>query len=184
MLKYNSQDLNYFDINNTSRLKEWLKFRVIDITYKNALQLLKKQCPLGVETKDNNEIINSEGEKYLINKYKNKIIWLNNFPSIIVPFYQKSINKIAINSDLLIGIGEVVGSGERCENYNETLDSLLYHKNDPKKYEWYLEMKKNIPLKTSGFGIGLERLLLFIINKSDIRKVQLIPREVDLEILP
>ncbi|MBG0730901.1 asparagine synthetase A [Mycoplasma sp. 'Moose RK'] len=184
LLKYSSQDLDYFNSSNTIRLKKWLKLRTINVSHEDAISTLKKEYREGIEIKQGFEIINSNGEKYLIKKYKNKIIWLESFPHELVPFYQKNKNGKAVNSDLLMGIGEIVGAGERSETYNETLKSLLDHGNNPTNYGWYLEMKKQIPLKSSGFGMGLERFLLFLINEVDIRNVQLIPRETDLEILP
>ncbi|UUM25452.1 asparagine synthetase A [Mycoplasmopsis agalactiae] len=177
--------LNYFNANNKIRLESWLKKRQFLLTHTKAVKILENdEYNNGIEIIDGFKTINSNGEKYLMNKFSNSILWLINFPSIIVPFYQKSYRGTAYNSDLLIGIGETVGAGERCETYNETIESINKHKNNTDDYKWYLDMKRLIPLKTSGFGIGLERLVLFLIDESDIRNVQLIPRETDKEILP
>ncbi|UWW01483.1 hypothetical protein NW064_00460 [Mycoplasmopsis felis] len=94
------------------------------------------------------------------------------------------MNGYAINSDLLIGIGETIGAYQRFFDYNETINSIKKHKNSPEEYEWYLKMKSEKPLLTSGFGMGIERFMLFLIGEDDIREVQLIPRETDLEVLP
>lgn len=47
----------------------------------------------------------------------------------------------------------------------------------PTAYSWYLEMKRNYPRKTAGFGLGLERLLMWVLQIADIRRVQLTPRD-------
>ncbi|UWV79083.1 hypothetical protein NWE59_02885 [Mycoplasmopsis felis] len=75
-------------------------------------------------------------------------------------------------------------SYQRFFDYNETINSIKKHKNSPEEYEWYLKMKSEKPLLTSGFGMGIERFMLFLIGEDDIREVQLIPRETDLEVLP
>lgn len=72
-----------------------------------------------------------------------------------------------------MGIGETVGCGERHESYKELLESLNYHKVNIQEYEWYLNMKKIKPLKTSGFGMGTERFLMWVLKCDDIRNMQI-----------
>ncbi|WP_146379679.1 asparagine synthetase A [Mesomycoplasma hyopneumoniae] len=184
LVKTHSAELNYFNENNVPRLLKWLNFDQYNLLFTNAIKILDEKFKEGIDRTELLLNINSKGEKFLINYFSDKILWLDNFPEINVPFYQKSKDGFAINSDLLMGIGEIVGSGERCFDYNETLKSLLNHKNNPQNYKWYLEMKEKTPMITSGFGLGMERLTLFLIGKNDIREVQLIPRETDKEILP
>ncbi|ADC31502.1 Asparaginyl-tRNA synthetase [Mycoplasmoides gallisepticum str. F] len=189
LIKKHKNLIDFFNTNNSNRLKKWLSNEVIDLKHDHVISLLKLEYPVGIEKiylnkNDFIESVNSKGEQYLINKFKNNIIWLSNFPWQLVPFYQKIEGDYAINSDLLIGIGETVGSGQRCITYKETYDSILKHKNNPKHYDWYLKMKLESELETSGFGLGLERLVLFIIDEKDIRNVQLLPRETDRELLP
>lgn len=171
ILKLNN---NYLIKNNISNLEKFISQKYYDLDYLNALSILKNEFPRGISNSNN---INAKGEKYLINKYKNRGIFLNNFPALLVPFYQKNDSIKAINSDLLIGIGETVGMGQRCETYNEIIESLELHKNNKSEYKWYIKMKKEMPLMTSGFGIGIERFILFLINEDDIRNVVILPRD-------
>lgn len=128
--------------------------------------------------------INSNGKKYLMHKFSNSILWLINFPSIITPFHQKSYKDIGHNSNLLMDINETVGVWKRCKTYNETIEGINRHKNNINDCKLYLDKKSQTMLKTAGFSIGLERLVLFLIHESNIRNTQLIPRETDKEMLP
>lgn len=147
------------------------------ITMEEACELLENN-PLFVETHDEGfRTITNLGEKELIKKFDG-IVWLTHHDYSSVPFYQASDNtgKYALNGDLLFGIGEVVGSGERHTTSDETKESLRLHGVDEKEYEWYLYMKENFPTKTSGFGMGVERFILWLIQHDDIRDIQVIPR--------
>jgi asparaginyl-tRNA synthetase len=96
-----------------------------------------------------------------------------------VPFYQKCDPhdpRKALNADLLMGIGETIGSGERYFTGKDVLKALKIHKVDPKPYEWYVYLKDKYPLQTSGFGMGVERFFLWLFKHDDIRDCQLLPR--------
>ncbi len=123
--------------------------------------------------------ITHEGEKKLM-KYFGGYVWLTHFDHMAVPFYQKyapgSNFSKAINADLLMGIGETVGAGERHFDGQGVKEALKLHKIDEKPYEWYITIKNKIPLQTSGFGLGVERFLLWVLKHDDIRDMQLLPR--------
>lgn len=177
--------LNYFDKNNTKRLNDWIKKPFKNIKHYQAVLLLRKNGMLrGISTIANIDTINSWGEQKLIDLFPNHLIWITNFPSRLIPFYQKNINSQGVNADLLIGIGETIGGGERWENAIELKSSMKPQQIQENKYQWYFQMKKDFPIKTAGFGMGLERYLLFLINEKDIRNVQLIPRTREITNLP
>lgn len=116
------------------------------------------------------------GEAKLIQLFDG-VVWLNNMDERLVPFYQATTkNGCAICGDLLFGIGEVVGAGQRCENDTELISSLERHNVSTEGYDWYIKMKKYYPMKTSGFGMGTERFLMWIMKHDDIRDCQLISR--------
>ena len=121
--------------------------------------------------------INALGEKELI-KHFGGVVWLKNFDFLSVPFYQDITldKKYAKNADLLLGIGETLGSGERHENGIQVKNALKLHNVGENEYEWYIKMKDMYPLKTSGFGMGIERYILWLTRKDDIRDCQLLPR--------
>lgn len=118
--------------------------------------------------------ITSLGEKEIM-KLHNGLVWVTNYDILTVPFYQKHDEKMlgtTKNADLLMGIGETVGCGERHFDDKELIDSIKLHGINLSEYEWYINMKKIKPLQTSGFGMGIERFLMWVLKASDIRNMQ------------
>jgi asparaginyl-tRNA synthetase len=126
------------------------------------------------------------GEQALIRHYGSPL-WVTHWDHLAVPFYQAYSDAdggVAANADFLLGFGEVMGLGERHETEAEVARALTQHGVDMEPYRWYLDMKKHYPLKTSGFGMGVERLLLWILDHHDIRDLQLLPRANGTSIIP
>ena len=123
------------------------------------------------------DIINHLGELALINIYAGPV-WLTHLPQLSVPFYQADEpgTEYALCADLLMGIGETVGAGERHLDQDGVFAALAKRKVDPASYAWYLKMRDIHPLKTSGFGMGIERYILWLLEHNDIRDCQLFPR--------
>jgi asparaginyl-tRNA synthetase len=147
------------------------------ISFEEAVTLLKNNPNFVNHHKEGFRTITDAGEKELINHFGG-IVWLTHHDYLSVPFYQDSdsSNKYALNADLLFGIGEVVGLGERHETGEEVRQALKFHNVSEEHYEWYIHMKDVYPLKTSGFGMGIERFILWLFRHNDIRDCQLIPR--------
>ena len=99
-----------------------------------------------------------------------------NYDENQVPFYQRSVEGKAKNADLLMGIGETVGCGERWATGDEIASALEKRGIGLEEYEWYMKMKQEVPMQTAGFGMGIERFLLFILGKEDIREMQVFRR--------
>lgn len=146
------------------------------IEYDEAVTLLKDVNGCLQQNEWGMVNITAKGEQELIRR-NGGVVWLCNMDERIVPFYQASDGKgHAICGDLLFGIGEVVGSGQRCTTEEEVLASLERHQVAPKDYDWYIRMKKYYPKLTSGFGMGTERFLMWVLKHDDIRDCQLISR--------
>jgi asparaginyl-tRNA synthetase len=127
---------------------------------------------------DKYRTINSDGEKKLM-KHFGGYVWLTHFDHLSVPFYQRFEGEDkakALNADLLMGIGETIGSGERHLSGEEVVAALDLHEVDHDAYEWYIELKNLVPVQTSGFGLGVERFFLWMLNHDDIRDMQIVPR--------
>ena len=121
-------------------------------------------------------VITSIGEEALLKRF-NGVVWLVHMDKHIVPFYQSSSDGIHADcADLLLGIGETVGCGERHYSGKEVVQALEEHKVDVAPYEWYIKMKEEYPMKTAGFGMGTERFILWLLQHNDIRDCQLLPR--------
>lgn len=114
------------------------------------------------------------------------ITWLTHLPSHVVPFYQAA-DEDGIHArcaDLLFGIGEVAGCGERHTSFGDTLAALKNHHVNPDEYEWYLRLKREYPMQTSGFGLGVERFLMWLLKHDDIRDMALMNRLKDIQAAP
>lgn len=128
--------------------------------------------------RDGYRILTPEGEVNLM-KHFGGFVWITNFDHLSVPFYQKFADqqmKTALNADLLMGIGETVGLGERHSSGAQVKKALKLHGVSDKNYAWYIQMKDLVSMSTSGFGMGVERYLLWLFRHNDIRDMQLIPR--------
>jgi asparaginyl-tRNA synthetase len=121
--------------------------------------------------------ITAVGEQELIRR-AGGMVWVTNPPARTVPFYQATdaAGTTALAADLLLGIGEVVGCGERHANKVKTLEALFEHGVEPTEYAWYLEMKRQYPMQTAGFGLGIERFLLWVLKHDDIRDMHIFTR--------
>lgn len=150
----------------------------VQIPYKKALDELKNiENTISID-KFGNTIITKYGEKELIKRH-GEFCWLTKLPAKIVPFYQASEKndfETARAADLLAGIGEVIGCGERCTSAQDLLKSLDYHKISIEGYQWYYDMKGLYPLQTAGFGMGIERFILWLYQHNDIRDCMLLIR--------
>lgn len=186
LLKSVSEQIKFFT-DDFSHLKNVIEKNSIfpQITFEDACDLLKNKEEFIEKHEEGFATITDLGEKELI-KIFGGIVWLTKHEYPSVPFYQKpdSTGKYALAGDLLFGIGEVVGAGERNITAEDLKESMHLHEVDEDEYEWYLYMKENYPQKTSGFGMGIERFILWLIKHNDIRDVQVIPRFNGISINP
>jgi len=114
------------------------------------------------------------------------ILWLTHFDHLLAPFYQayeEGTGK-AMNADLVLETCETVGAGERHSTSTQARSALAQHQVPSESYEWYLNMRDDWPMRTSGLGMGLERYLLWLLRHDDIRDLTIVYRENGLRILP
>lgn len=167
-----------------------MKKRFKKITFNEAEKVLKDKfgednITKYIEYNDGWRNITREAEKELIKIYDG-LVWVTNYDTLAVPFYQKlnKNGKTTKNADLLMGIGETVGCGERHENIEEVQKALKVHEVSEEEYGWYINMKKHFPMQTAGFGMGTERFLMWVMKGSDIRNYSVCLRFNGEEILP
>lgn len=124
-------------------------------------------------------VLTRAGEQRLISQASGAAIWVTGMDHLSVPFYQAFADKEGLrakSADLLFGVGETVGAGERHAGA-DTLDrALAIHQVKADDYTWYRTMKERFPLQTSGFGMGVERFLLWLLGHDDIRDIPLVLR--------
>ncbi|MFJ5289168.1 asparagine synthetase A [Streptomyces sp. NPDC088348] len=140
--------------------------------------------PRYIDREDGWRNLTRAGERQLMKIYGD-FLWVTHWDTLAVPFYQRQdAQGRALNGDLLFGPGEVVGAGERHVNGNEVLGALRQHAVPTEGYEWYVQMKTENPLRTAGFGMGVERFLMWLLGQRDIRDLELLPRVNGRTILP
>ena len=140
----------------------------------------------GIEDHGGWRTLTRDGERLLMDKL-GEFVWVTHWDHLAVPFYQAfgdSEGRTALNADLLFGMGEVVGAGERHVTAEQVKQALELHEVDPEAYAWYLEMRDFQPVRTSGFGLGIERFLMWVLDHGDIRDMQLLPRRNGHTIVP
>jgi asparaginyl-tRNA synthetase len=123
--------------------------------------------------------LQSEHERYLVEKHFKKPVILYNYPADIKAFYmrQNEDGKTVAAMDVLFpGIGEIIGGSQREERYERIVKRIQELKLPEKDLWWYLELRKFGSAPHSGFGLGFERLMLFVTGMTNIRDVIPFPR--------
>jgi asparaginyl-tRNA synthetase len=144
------------------------------ITYGDAIDLLKKSGEKFEFPIDYGLNLQSEHERWLTEKHFRCPVTLFNYPKEIKPFYMRlnDDGKTVTAMDLLVpGIGEIVGGSQREERLDVLEQNMRRHKMDPADYKWYLDLRSYGTVPHSGFGLGFERMLMFITGVSNIRDV-------------
>jgi asparaginyl-tRNA synthetase len=149
------------------------------ITYTDAIKELEKhndefQYPVHFGTD-----IQTEHEKYICEKVFGKPAFVTDYPKEIKAFYMKlnPDNKTVRAVDLLApGIGEIVGGSQREDNL-ELLENRMHELGlKPEDYWWYMDLRKYGSAVHSGFGLGFERIIMYITGMQNIRDVIPFPR--------
>jgi asparaginyl-tRNA synthetase len=146
------------------------------LTFGEAAYLLKDE-PGAVTACGAGRGLSRAGERALMRRV-GEFVWVTHFDHLSVPFYQAfdSDETLAVNADLFFGPGEVVGAGERHSNGEQVRRALALHEVPENEYSWYVRMKDLHPMQTAGFGLGVERLLMWVLGHDDIRDIPLISR--------
>ena len=144
------------------------------IPYSDAVELLKKSGEKFEFPIDYGLNLQSEHERWLTEKHFKCPITVFNYPKEIKPFYMRlnDDGKTVTAMDLLVpGIGEIVGGSQREERLEVLEQNMRRHGMDPGDYKWYLDLRRYGTAPHSGFGLGFERMLMFITGVSNIRDV-------------
>ena len=170
---------NFVDKGLMDRLNNVIHSDFAHITYTEAIESLKKNNNNFAYKVEWGCDIQTEHERYLSEVIFKKPVFVTDYPKDIKAFYMK-INddgKTVRGCDLLFpGIGEVTGGSERETDYNK-LKKIMDEKNlKEEDYWWYMNLRKFGSVEHSGFGLGFERILMYITGISNIRDVILFPR--------
>ena len=167
-----------------SKLHFVLEHEFVRLTYTEAIEILRNsnynkkgkfQYPVtgwGID-------LQSEHERYLVEKHFKKPVILTDYPKEIKAFYMKQNEdgKTVRAMDVLFpGIGEIIGGSEREADYQKLLNRVHELGMTEEQYWWYFDTRKFGSAPHSGYGLGFERLLLFVTGMSNIRDVIPFPR--------
>ena len=152
------------------------------MTYTEGVEILTKAVENGHKF-DNNNIywgmdLQSEHERYITEQVVKGPVFLTDYPKEIKSFYMKlnPDGKTVAACDLLVPReGEIVGGSQREENYDLLAQKMKEIGND-KGLEWYLNLRKFGGCKHAGFGLGFDRLIMYVTGIQNIRDVQCYPR--------
>ena len=173
-----SEDLALFGKFVDKGLNERLKFVVerpfVRVPYAEAIEILKKsgkRFEFPVEYGTN---LQSEHERFLTEEHFKSPVTVFNYPREIKPFYMRlndDARTVTAMDVLVPGIGEVIGGAQREERLEQLLENMKSHKLNPQDYWWYLDLRKFGSVPHAGFGLGFERLLMFLTGVPNIRDV-------------
>jgi asparaginyl-tRNA synthetase len=172
------QEMAFFDAfiqkGVVDRMEKVLQSDFAHVTYTEAVEILQKsgqtfEYPVfwGCDLK-------TEHERYLAETVFGRPVFVTDYPKEIKAFYMRRNpdQKTVAAMDLLVpGVGEVIGGSQREERYDVLKNVIVENGLNPDDYGWYLELRKYGTIKHSGFGLGLERTLMYMTGMQNIRDV-------------
>ena len=179
------EELAFFEKFFEPGLKEKLNnvisndFEVLD--YTKAIEILEK-----ADVEFNYPVywgcdLQTEHERYITEQVFKKPVFVTNYPKDIKSFYMKQNpdGKTVAATDLLVpGVGEIIGCSEREADYDKLLTAMKERNMNLKDYQDYLDLRRFGSVPHSGFGLGFERILMYVTGVSNIRDIILFPRTV------
>jgi asparaginyl-tRNA synthetase len=176
-------DLQFFqeriDKEVLNRLQTVLQKQFLRVSYAEAVDILLKAGQTWEFPVSWGSDLQAEHEKYLTERHFQSPIILYDYPRTLKPFYMRlnDDERTVRAMDVLVpGVGEIIGGSQREERL-EILEQRMRDQGlDPEVYAWYLDLRRYGTVPHSGFGLGLERVLLFVTGMSNIRDVIPFPR--------
>jgi asparaginyl-tRNA synthetase len=173
-----AEDLALFGKFVDKGLNERLKFVVerpfVRVPYTEAVEILNKSGRKFEFPVQYGLNLQSEHERFLTEEHFKSPVTVFNYPREIKPFYMRlnDDQKTVTAMDVLVpGIGEVIGGAQREERLEQLLENMKFHKLKPEDYWWYVDLRRYGTVPHAGFGLGFERLLMFLTGVSNIRDV-------------
>ena len=177
------EDMKFFqeriDKDVLTRAEGILKTPFLRVTYTDAIDILLKsgkafEYPVkwGID-------LQSEHERFLTEEHFKNTVILHDYPRTLKPFYMRvnDDGKTVRAMDVLVpGVGEIIGGSQREERLDILEERMKEQGLDPTTYWWYLDLRRYGTVPHSGFGLGLERVLLFLTGMGNIRDVIPFPR--------
>ncbi len=169
---------NYVEKGLKNKLETLITSKFTRIDHEEVIKILKEADVKWEFTPEYGEDIQKEHEKY-ITEYFNGPVFIKNWPKDIKAFYMKQNpdGKTVAAVDLEVpGAGELMGGSQREEDYQKLVNRMDELKMDKSSLDWYLNLRRYGGCVHSGFGMGFERLLIYITGVDNIRDVIPYPR--------
>lgn len=170
---------SFIDKGLLERLNHIVNSDFARITYTEAVDILKKsdkkfEYPVewGLE-------LQTEHERYLTEEVFKKPMFVINYPKDCKAFYMRlnDDGKTVAAMDMLVpGVGEIIGGSQREERYDKLVQRINELGLDESTYDWYLDLRKYGGVVHSGYGLGFDRILMYLTGMNNIRDVQMFPR--------
>jgi asparaginyl-tRNA synthetase len=177
------EDIKFFqeriDKELLTRLEGIQKSQFLRVPYTEAVDILQKSGETFEYPVKWGTDLQSEHERYLTEKKFQCPVILFNYPRTLKPFYMRvnDDGKTVSAMDVLVpGVGEIIGGSQREERLDILEQRMKEQGLDPQAYWWYLDLRRYGTVPHSGFGLGLERMMLFLTGMANIRDVIPFPR--------
>ncbi|WP_338955867.1 asparagine--tRNA ligase [Spiroplasma endosymbiont of Polydrusus cervinus] len=174
---------NNVDDKLLARLQNVIDEEFVRLSYTTVIEILQKAVTKGQQFNNPNIFwgmdLETEHERYLCEQETKKPTFLFDYPKEIKAFYMKAQddNKTVAACDLLVpGIGELVGGSVRENDYDKIVNRCHELKIPMADLQWYLDLRKYGYYKSSGFGLGFERFVMYVTGATNIRDVIPFPR--------
>jgi asparaginyl-tRNA synthetase len=148
------------------------------VSYDEAVEILQKK---GIQINWGDDI-GADEERALTLEFDKPIV-LYGFPEKLKAFYHRNDPKrpeVTLSFDVLLpeGYGEVIGGGERIYDAEELVDKIIRFGLNPTDYQWYIDLRRYGSVPHAGFGLGVDRLTMWIVGADHIRDVVPFPRDI------
>jgi asparaginyl-tRNA synthetase len=178
MLDHCTEDLGLFSKFVDKGLQARLEFVVERpfqrVPYAEAVEILQASGKTFEYPVEYGQNLQSEHERYLTEEHFKCPVTVFNYPREIKPFYMRlnDDGKTVTAMDILVpGIGEVIGGSQREERLDGLRQNMHFHSLNEQDYWWYFDLRRYGSVPHAGFGLGFERLLMFLTGVSNIRDV-------------
>jgi asparaginyl-tRNA synthetase len=164
----------FVDKGLVERLRFVLERPFVRVPYTEAIDILKGSGKVFEFPVDYGQNLQSEHERFLTEEHFKSPVTVFNYPREIKPFYMRlnpDSETVAAMDVLVPGIGEVIGGAQREERLDQLHENMKAHKLKPEDYWWYVDLRRYGTTPHAGFGLGFERLLMFLTGVSNIRDV-------------
>lgn len=161
------------------RLNGIVNSKFTHVTYTEAVDILLKSGKKFEYPVEWGIDLQTEHERYITEEVFGKPIFVTDYPKEIKAFYMRlnDDNKTVGAMDLLVpGVGEIIGGSQREERYDVLASRMKESGLEEKDYWWYLDLRKYGGVKHSGYGLGFERIIMYLTGMGNIRDVIPFPR--------